>query len=55
MVLLEYFPMLQSGYMPSLCTDFTSPEAMERLGHEAGYYPTPEKGIQIRGIRRGGR
>jgi hypothetical protein len=54
MVLSEYFPKLQSGYMPSLCTEFTSPEAMERLGHEAGYYPTPEKGIQIRGIRRGG-
>lgn len=38
--------------MPSLCTEFTSPEAMERLGHEVGQYPTPEKGKQIRGIRR---
>jgi hypothetical protein len=46
--------LLQSGYMLSLCTEFTSPEAMERLGHEAGKYPTPEKGKQIRGIRRGG-
>jgi hypothetical protein len=36
MGLLEYLAELQSGYVPSLCTEFTSPEAMERLGHEAG-------------------
>jgi hypothetical protein len=36
MGLLEYLAELQSGYLPSLCTEFTSPEAMERLGHKAG-------------------
>jgi hypothetical protein len=34
--LLEHLAELQSGYMPNLCTEFTSPEAMERLGHEGG-------------------